>query len=266
KILDRQVQHIEEMVQKNPQNPDARLNAANFYLETGMLDQAIEQAQQALKIKDNYAGAYLVMGRAYAKKGDTENALKNYDRVLDLNKDNPMAGLDRNVEAVYYEVGQIYYGQGKYAEATDALQKALKIDGTDADALYSLGVVYQKQNDNANAVKQFEEALRFDPMFGSAYEGLAVSYSAIGNAPEAAYAAAMVLYSKGKYSEAASQLEGVVQKNPDLMRAYFGLGLAYDKVGKPEQAVEALKKYVQANPDDIAGNNALARVSKEIAK
>jgi protein O-GlcNAc transferase len=262
-VLDHQARQVEDMVKQNPQNPDLRVGAADFYLQTGLIDQAIAQAQEALKIKPDYPGALMILGRAYKQKGDLDAALKNYNRFIELQKDSPMAGLNKNLEAIYYEVGMIYSGQAKYPESADALKKALAIDSTDADAHYTLGMVYQQQKDHANAVKELEQALRFDPMYGPPYQALAVSYTALGKTQEAAYAQAMVALTQGQYADAAAQLEAILKQSPNLTQAYFGLGVAYDKLGKVDESLAALQKFVKANPDDIAGQDALARVAKE---
>ena len=262
-VMERQASQVEDMVKKNPQNPDLRVGAADFYLQRGMVDLAIQQANEALKIKADYPGALMILGRAYKQRGDLETALKNYNRFIELNKDAPLAGLDKNLEAVYYETGRIYFGQAKYSDAANDLEQAIKIDGTDADALYALGMVYQQQKDHADAVKEFEEALRFDPTYDAPYQALLVSYTALGKTEDATYAQAMVALTQGKYGDAATQLESLTKQSPDLNKAYYGLGVAYDKLGKVDQALAALQKFVQTNPDDIAGQAELDRVGKE---
>ncbi len=262
-VLERQAQQIEEMIKKNPQNAEMRVQAANFYLQSGLLDSAIEQANEGLKIHPDYPGALLVLARANNQKGDLTSAIQYYNRAIELTKDAPLAGLDETLEAVYYEVGKIYYEQKNYPQATDALQKALKIDETDADALYTLGMVYQMQQNHANAVKEFQEALRFDPSYPQPYQGLVVSYNALGKTQEAAWAQAMVALTQGQASEAAAQLEQVTQRAPDMTQAYYGLGLAYEKMGRFNEALAALQKFVKSNPTDIAGQDALGRVNKE---
>jgi tetratricopeptide (TPR) repeat protein len=262
-VLERQAQQLEEMVKKNPQNADLRVNVAAYYLQAGLVDQAIQQSNEGLKIQPDNQGAFLVLGEAYNQKGDLDNAIKNYTRFLDLNKGNSLAGIDTRIEGAYYDLGRIYDRQGKLKEANDSLHKAIAIDNTDADALYALGVVYQEQKDNANAVKEFEEALRFDPTYGPPYQGLVVSYTALDRPTDAAYAQAMVTFTEGKYGDAATQLEAVLKQSPGLTKAYFGLGLAYEKLGRLDQSASALEKYAEAYPNDIGGQDALARVAKE---
>lgn len=263
-VLERQANQIESLVKKDPQNPTLRASVAAYYLDAGLTDQAILQAQEGLKLDAKNQAALVILGNAYRQKGDTASAIKYYKQVVELGKDNSSAFLDPRLEAVYYELGKIYDEQGKFKEAIQSLESALAIDRTDADALYTLGKVYQDQNDHKNAIKQFEQALRFDPTYDQPYRKMVVSYNALGKKPEAAWAQGMISFTEGKYGDAAAQLEAVLRETPGLSQAYLGLGLAYEKMGKFEQAQTALHKYVEAKPDEFAGVDALGRVIKEV--
>ncbi len=261
-LMDRQARQFEQMVAKNPQNPDLRVATATYYFESGLVDQAAQQSQEALTLNPDHQGALLLLGKISQKKDDKDRALSYYDRIVELNKNNPMAKSDKRLEAVYYQRGMVYSEQGKPAEAVESLKRALQIDAADSDAHYALGIAYQKQNDHSNAVKAFGQAVRFVPDFTDAYQGMVDSYQALGKAPEVNYSRAMVLYTQGRYADASQQLESVVSKAPEFMPAYLGLGLAYEKLGKSEQASAALDKFLKSNPNDVAAKQALGRLGK----
>ncbi len=262
KILDREAAHIEAMIAKSPQDPDLRVTIANYYFESGLTDLAVKQANEALKIEPKHPGAMLLLAQVATSKGDVKGAIAYYERIVELNKDSPMAHLDTRLAGVYYELGKLYTQQGEYPKAVDSLKSALAIDNTDADAHCALGEVYQKQGDHEGAVREFAEALRFDPQFAESYQGLAASYAALGKTAEATYAQGMVAYAQGNPADAAPKLEAAVQQAPDFMPAYLGLGLVYEKLGKSDQAVAALQKYLAANPNDEAASQALGRLQK----
>jgi protein O-GlcNAc transferase len=159
-------------------------------------------------------------------------------------------------------LGTMYGQQGKFAEAIDALKHALEINVTDADAHYALGTVYQNENDYKDAAIEFKEAIRYIPDFVEAYQGLATNDTALGNSAEAQYASAMVQLLQGNPAAAATQLQDLIKQSPNLKVAYFGLGLADEKLGKRDEAIVALTVYVKANPNDIAAQQALGRVTK----
>ncbi|MBI5301758.1 MAG: tetratricopeptide repeat protein [Chloroflexi bacterium] len=262
RVLDRQARHLEEMVVKNPQNPDLRISVATYYLDSSMVDQAIQQGEEALKIDPKHQGAMMLLGKAYKQKKNYSAAVTQLTRVVELNRDNPLAKMSKPLEAVYYQLGVLYLEQGNYPPAVEALQAALAIDYTDADALHLLGLVYQKQTDHENAIRAFQEALRFDPGFVEPYQGLATSYAAVGKTQQAAYARAMVILWQGKYYDASKQLEGVLAQSPEIVQANYGLALAYEKLGRRDEAIAALNKFLKTYPNDIAAQQALGRISK----
>ncbi|MBI5878786.1 MAG: tetratricopeptide repeat protein [Chloroflexi bacterium] len=260
---DQQAQHLEDMVLKNPQNADLRVATAAFYLDKGLVDQAIVQAGEALKINPNHMEAIVLLGRAYATKGDNAGAIATYQQLIDRYKDNPLAQLDPRMELVYYQLGVLYDKQGDNDKALAAFKQATVINRTDSDALYMLGTAYQKANDHTQAVAAFQNAVRFVPDFTEAYQGMVKSYSALGKIPEANIARAMAQLSQGDAAAAATQFEALVKDNPGLTSAYLGLGLAYEKLNRRAEAAAALKTYLATNPQDIAASQALGRVSQE---
>lgn len=262
KVLERQAQHLESMIVKNPQNADLRVSAGIYYLDTKQVDLAIEQGEQALKIDPQHQGAMVLLGKAYKEKRNYDAAVKQLSRVIEMNRDNPMAKMNKSLEAVYYQLGSLYRDQGKYPQATEALLAALQIDYTDADALTLLGQVYQKQNDHEKAIGAFQEALRFDPTFDQPYQGLAVSYAAIGKTQQAAYARGMITLGQGKPYDAAKQIEAVLAQSPDLAYANYGLALAYEKLGRRADAIAAINKFLAQYPNDIAAEQVLGRLTK----
>ncbi len=261
RLVDRQARHLEDRVQNDPQNPDLRVAVATYYLESGMLDLGIQQGEQALAIAPKHVGALSILGKAYLKKGDTAGATAAFEQVVELSKDAPMAKVDKGLEAAYFELGRLYSGQGLHSEAVAVLKKALEIDRSDADARFVLGMAYQGLGDHAAAVREFNEGLRFDPFFAEPYKGLATSYAALGRPTEAAWAEAMVMFSRGQYSEAASSLENLLAQAPDFKQAQLGLGLAYERLGRRDQAIAAIHQYQKAYPNDIVANQALGRLA-----
>jgi protein O-GlcNAc transferase len=261
-VVDHQIQSIEALVRDNPTNPDLRVAAASAYLEGGLADQAIQQSQQALTINPNNQDALTVLSQAYRKAGDLQGAINALTQVVGLNKDNPLAKIDPHLERVYYDLGTLYTEQGKYAEAISSLKLALGIDKTDADAHFALGMAYQDQNDHSNAAQEFQEAIRYIPDFVEAFQGLEKSETALGKAVEAKYAHAMVMLFKGQPADAAAQLEQLIAQSPGSKYAYFGLGLAYEKLGKRDQAAQALREFLKMYPNDIASQQALGRLNR----
>jgi len=263
-LVERQTRHFEELVREDPANPALRVAIARGYLHQGLVDQAIQQGLEALKLDENNIDALMLLSEAYLEKGDEEQAIAHLERIVELNRDNPFADIDPRMNFVYYDLGELYYKRGEYEKAIEALKGALKVDRTDADARYLLALTYQAQGDHQLAVREFQKALRYVPDFAEAYQGLKASYEALGMTTEAAYAEAMVAFAQGAYEEAARQLEAVLQEAPDYAPAYLGLGLTYEKLGQKEKAVSALQRYLETHPDSLAARHALGRLGVRV--
>ncbi len=260
-LVDVETAHLEEMVRQNPANALLRVEVAKRYMARDMLDAAIQQANEALKINPSMEEAYLVLGDAYRLKGDLDAALEQYQQVVELNKNNEFAAINPNLETAYYEIGEIHLRRGELEAARDAFLEALKIERTDADALMGLGITYQRLGNHEEAIATFRRAIRLVPKFPEAYEAMRVSYDALGQAAGVLYAEGMLAYARGEPEAALAKLEEAVNIDPEFLEVYFGLGLVYEELNEVDAAVDALNRYLEAHPDDIAAQFAIHRLT-----
>lgn len=265
-LIERQIQQLTEQVQANPTDPEARVAIAKWYLRNDMIDEAIEQAEQALRLSADHQDALILLGQAYLAKGDEEQAIAAFDRVVELTKGSEFAMIDRRMNTVYYRLGELHYGRGEYVQAIEALESALMVDRTDADALHLLGQCYQESGDHEKAIEQFNQALRFVPDFEEAYWGLQVSYEALGMEAQALYAKGMVAFTRKDYAQAAKQLEEAAQLAPDFEQVYLGLGLVYEQLGETDKAITSLHRFLKTNEDSVVGQQALGRLLAHTAQ
>src|ERR1019366_9341904 len=70
--------------------------------------------------------------------------------------------LDENAQA-YSLLGTIAYERGRLTEATEAFQKAVRLDPDDEDALYQLGLCYLDRGWTQKAAERFQSALELNP-------------------------------------------------------------------------------------------------------
>jgi tetratricopeptide (TPR) repeat protein len=261
-VVGRELLNVEGKVRENPSSPELRVTAANFYLESGQTELAIQQGQQALTLNPNDQNALVILGRAYEKFERPQNAIDSFNQVVDLNRGNPLAKIEPRLEMVHYELGTLYAAQNQYDRAVPEFKLALEINRTDSDAHLALGQAYQKKNDHLNAATEFQETLRYTPDYVEAYDGLAASQTALGKSTEAAYARGMAQLLRGQTAEATSQMERLISQSPNATYAYYGLALAFERAGRREEAVRALQEFMKANPSDIAAQQVMGRLSK----
>ena len=98
---------------------DYHVKKANYRLEDGQYDKAIEEFKQALELNPDHAMAHLGLAISYMQKGETELALQEFDATL---------ALDGNIAVAYADKGILYDRLGKYEKALANYKKALELD------------------------------------------------------------------------------------------------------------------------------------------
>ncbi len=254
------LQEAEQAVREDPADPDRRIHLAALYYENRLYPQALEEAEQVLRVYPDNEAALLLAGMAHIQLEHLEEALSPLERFIALRKARPGAKGDLQLEMAYYLVGYAHVALGQSEQAIEPLQAALAISPTDADALYQLGLAYQSTGKCAKALQAWEQAVRLVPDFGEAYQAMSVCYRALDQPDRALYAEGMVDFSAKRYRAAKDKLTQVVERLPEYAPAWLGLGLACEKLGDLEAARQALTRARQLAPQDLAIQHAYGRV------
>jgi tetratricopeptide (TPR) repeat protein len=262
--LERDIQYMEEVIREHPQDPEARIVLAEYYLGKGMYGDALDQVAQVLSQYPDYEGALLISGVACVRLNQPEAALDPLMRFVSLRKDRPMAQEDTTLQAAYYFLGESYVNLDHHSQAIPVLEAALAINSTDADALYQLGLAYQAIDQSQTAVERYHQAVRFVPNFAEAYAGMVESYAILGQPYHLAYAQGMQAFCAGNYEAAQAHLESATQALPDFVPAFLGLGLTYEKAGDLEAALTATQRALELAPTDFAVRQACERIQATI--
>ena len=68
----------------DPYHAEKDIAAGTFYLKKGRYDAAIDRFEEALRYQPNLAKAYRLLGEAHEKKGNRAEALKAYEKYLEI--------------------------------------------------------------------------------------------------------------------------------------------------------------------------------------
>ncbi|RME45350.1 MAG: tetratricopeptide repeat protein [Caldilineae bacterium] len=258
--LEVDIAHLEQAIRDDPQNPDARVALAEYYLTKGMYPDAIEQANQVLNAYPDNQGAMLVAGVAAVRMNKPEEALEPLEKFVALRKDGPMANTDTALETAYYFLGESYMALDRPQDAIPVLEGALVINRTDADALYLLGQAYQATGRPEDALQQYQKAVRLVPDFTEAYTAMIEAYSTLNQEDYVAYARGMQAFTLKDYQTARTHLEYATNALPDFAPAFLGLALTYEKLGQPQAALQAVDRALDLDPTDFAAQQAYGRL------
>jgi tetratricopeptide (TPR) repeat protein len=163
----------------------------------------------------------------------------------------------------YYNLGNIYFAQGKYAEAAAQFRLALtkKVDDKtyEAELLTRLGNAHAALKQTDEAAAAYQKAAAASPSYAEARRRLADLYEQTGRAAEAARErqeatrlqpneAGKKLYSEGKVREGLAELQKVAAKNSET---HYLIGLSYFKLEQYAEAAAAFRRAVEADPKNV---------------
>jgi protein O-mannosyl-transferase len=130
-------------------------------------------------------------------------------------------------------LGNALAAEGRFDEAVDQFQRALRIDPNDSDAVYNLGNALARQGNFEAAGKQLQYALQVNPRNAMA-----------------AYDLGNVRVRQGRFDEAMNQFERALKTDPGLTRAHYNIGNLLTQQGKLDEAIAHFRQVMLLAPED----------------
>jgi tetratricopeptide (TPR) repeat protein len=179
--------------------------------------------------------------------------------------------------------------KGKYTEAQNFYQSAIKRNPKDVNARIGFGIALAKLFKLDAADEQFDKALKQDPNNAGAHAGKALSMlnrlqsssntirkskdavlkeaqseaqkALDGNVetPEAHYAMASVMKEQGRLAEAASEFKKSTELDPKFGDGFTGMGLVNIAQGNPGAAASNFKQAIKLNSGDFTAHYGLGQ-------
>jgi tetratricopeptide (TPR) repeat protein len=259
-MTQRAVDAAEAAIRSEPNKLSNRLRLAEAYVAADRQADAITQFTEILRVEPTNRAALIGRGDAYTATGDLDAAVRDYQALVDAASGEEMANVDPRLETAYYALGSIALKQGRPADATTMLAKALRINRTDADALTLMGTALVATGDTGSAVDVLRRAVALVPSgWGEPYAQLAKAYTALGDEAGAQYAEGMVALCERRYVEAEEQLKPLVD-GAYSRDALIGLGLLAEATGDEEAGVAYYSRVYAADPKDFDAITGLNRL------
>ena len=216
------IEQYEQALQLKPDYAEAHNNMGDALLQTGRVPEAIEQYEQALRIKPDYATAHNNLGDILSRTGRPSEAMKQLELALRIKPDYAEA---------HNNLGNALLQMGRGSEAIDQFKQALR-SKPDASTYYNLGGALLQTGRAEEAIGQYEQALQLKPDYAEAHNNM-------GSA----------LLQTGRVPEAISQYEQALQIKPNYADAHFNLGYILQQTGQFSEAREQFEQALRINPD-----------------
>ncbi len=242
------VKYYEKAVALVPENVVIRMKLADFYLQGGQSEKAIESYEKVLEQKEDFLPAMNNLAYLYTEEN------KNLDRALELAKE-VARKLPDNPD-VADTLGWIYVMKNMYSQAEPYLQIAISAKPDNPTIIYHMGMLRFGQRNILDAEKLLKNAIQkgiSENELAKANEALAdlqqskeklqkaVSEKEKGNASQAIALYEEILASEGFSSEVAADLAMLyAEQDKDITKALELAQKAYDAQPANPHTADAL--------------------------
>ena len=223
------------------------------------------QEQQLTKRATENPEAYRLYlnGEFYSRKGQTEGkrkALDYYNQAIALDPNFALAYVGVAEEYDYFAGSSLFDTRDALAKEKVAVQKALELDDTLAQAHVRLGSIKLAEWDWAGAEFEYKRALELNPNLTRAHGEYSSYLTVMGRHTEALVeieraqehdplnmfarnGEGAALYNAHRFDEAIRQLQHVIEMQPDFSFAHYFLGVSYAMKGMYTEAIAEYQKF-----------------------
>ena len=127
-----------------------RIERALVYLDGYDLEKAKEDAEKAIEFRENNTYAHNALGLYFLKKRDYDNALKCFEKAIEVMD-------DRETPTPYINASRCLEAMGDYASAIEKMKKCIELFDSTINRKQGLARLYTKNREYLNADKIYIE-------------------------------------------------------------------------------------------------------------
>ncbi|SCS26464.1 tetratricopeptide repeat protein [Staphylococcus caeli] len=219
------------------------MNQEQIYnlIKQGNFEAALKALFENIEANPKEVENYINAGILLAEAGEVEKAEKFFQRAITLAPENG---------AIYYNLANVYYNEGRFNEGIKLYQQALKFNVDTVDTNYMIGMSF-------NQLEAFKEALPF--LMTAAEQDQRQDV-------EVQFQYGLVLCHLEMFEQAIKQLQHVLEIDKKHADALYNLGLAsYMQTEDTDQALAYFEEAVKVNPEHMMSHHAI-KTFKAIAE
>lgn len=235
-------ENFKKVIEISPGHLEARLRLSGIYVETNRLKEGIDELQtiintgkgtpQAERANTVLEGLKATREELMDESQRVQLATEKYQELIKANPD--------NLEA-HFNLGRIYYQQGKLQEARVELEEVVRINPDDKRGQVPLAALYDELGMFDVAIEKYSAiiALEKDKENADRYAELLEM------------ARAKKAYVDGDIGVARTMFEEILSRKPDNALAHFYMGLIHASEENMAKAVDAYEEVVRLIPGHV---------------
>lgn len=214
----------------DPDNYAIHLRLGVGYGRLGQLDKAEEFLKKAADLNPKDVEAHYLLAIIYSSQEDDQKASNEYEIILKR-----VAEQNPDSSEIPAFLGQLYYSEGKIAQAIAEFERVLAKSGPTAELHSILGSLYLELPDRAKAIAQFKRSIELDPKNDGSLNSLGYMYAEDGV----------------NLDEAVTLIQRALEVDPENGAYLDSLGWAYYRKGDLENAKLFLERALGFIKDPI---------------
>ena len=229
---------LEDHLQREPDEDEARALLAWLYAVTGNRERAVETYRSLLRRRSDDADLHNSLGALLFKERELEEAKHELETAVSL---------DPSLVMAHYNLGLLKFEEGELEGAVRSLHRAIELDPSKSHYHFSLARAYRASYRFAEAADSFRAGLTLSPP------------------PDVDRTArlelALTLKHDGRLNDSETELRALLSAHPADGEALFQLGRLYLAMSRYPDAEEAFRKLTRESPANPPAHFMLGLVS-----
>lgn len=184
------------------------------------------ELQKALAIDSLDSGIWIARASAQLLEKQYEVALESIERAKSLTK-------NRSQERIHFIKGLVYSETGKFNEAIQSLEEAIRLNAKEIAYFTEKASVYYRLGNFQNALTEINKAIRLLPEEWELYNDRALYHSA-----------------NLQFDKALEDCNRVLSKDQKNITAYYNRAIALSGLKKYDEAIADFNKVLETYPED----------------
>lgn len=286
--VSRQIQELIVKVRAKPNDLDLRMQLAQALTVEGHSREAVEQYNNALKLRKDFTPAYAGLGFLAARDKDWETSESYWRKVIELSSKSEQSRMDKTLESAYFYLGSCLIEQKKFEDAAGQFKEALRLNPTASDTHYMLSVCLKEIGSPDLARQELDITLKLDPKMAEANYDMALLMRKAGDQAGAAehlrasadaapysdkpqkelksFGSVRDRVAKARAALGSAPKQAVIEAriavalDPRSVDAWIAMGDARAKTGAAKKAVEAYQRALSIDSNSAQAKQGLERV------
>lgn len=225
------LQKAEEL---DPSNNQALLKQAELYLILQDYQNVFTYTKKAIDLDRNNPVAFFIRGYALMERGDTAEAVRNYQKAAEL---------DQSYYEALVQLGLVYIGKNA-SLAASYFKRATEVNPNRTEGFYLLGLACQEEEDIPEAIEAYENLVTIDPGYKEGFYNLGYIHLVYLN----------------EFGAAARFFTQAIDLDKSYVDAYFNRGYCYELLGDLDKAREDYNTALRISPNYDRAINGLNRL------